>query len=95
MIVAACRATLYLAEAASLKDKRRVVRSVCDRLRARCNASVCELDESSRDLWQRAELAVAIAARGRAEARSHLARALAEIESASGLKHIEHSAEYH
>lgn len=34
----------------SLKDKRRVVRSVKDRVRARFNVSVAEVDDQ--DLWQ-------------------------------------------
>ena len=38
----------------SLKDKRQVVRSLKDRLRAKFNVSVAELEET--DLWQRATL---------------------------------------
>ncbi len=38
----------------SLKDKRQVMRSVKDRLRAKFNVAVAELD--STDLWQRATL---------------------------------------
>ncbi len=40
----------------SLKDKRQVVRSVKDRLRANFNVAVAELDAN--DLWQRATLGV-------------------------------------
>jgi len=40
----------------SLKDKRRVVRSVKDGLRTRFNVAVAELDPS--DAWQRATLGV-------------------------------------
>jgi uncharacterized protein YlxP (DUF503 family) len=40
----------------SLKDKRQVVRSLKDGLRAHFNVSVAELDAS--DLWQRATLGV-------------------------------------
>ena len=42
--------------AASLKDKRQVLRSLKDRLRSRFNVSVSELDPS--DLWQRATVGV-------------------------------------
>ncbi|HUQ49897.1 MAG TPA: DUF503 domain-containing protein [Terriglobales bacterium] len=42
--------------AQSLKDKRQVVRSLKDRLRAGFNVSVAEVEESS--LWQRATVAV-------------------------------------
>ena len=40
----------------SLKDKRHVVRSLKDRLRAKFNVSVAEIDYQ--DLWQRGLLAV-------------------------------------
>ncbi len=40
----------------SLKDKRQVVRSVKERLRANFNVAVAELDAN--DLWQRATLGV-------------------------------------
>ena len=42
--------------AQSLKDKRQVLRSLKDRLRAQFNVAVAELDHS--DLWQRATLGV-------------------------------------
>lgn len=42
--------------AASLKDKRQVVRSVKDKLRASFNVAVAELD--STNLWQRATVGV-------------------------------------
>ena len=47
---------LRLEAAHSLKDKRQVLRSLKDRLRAGYNVSVSELDPS--DLWQRATLGV-------------------------------------
>ncbi len=40
----------------SLKDKRHVVRSLKDKLRAAFNVSVAEIEET--DLWQRATVAV-------------------------------------
>jgi uncharacterized protein len=42
--------------AASLKDKRQVVRSLKDKLRAHFNVAVAELDHT--DLWQRATVGV-------------------------------------
>ena len=48
---------LHLPHARSLKDRRQVVRSLKDRLRARHNVAVTELAESS-ELWQRASLAI-------------------------------------
>jgi hypothetical protein len=48
---------MHLPQARSLKDKRQVLRSVKDRLRARHNVAVSELEDGA-DLWQRASLAV-------------------------------------
>ena len=47
---------IHLPEAHSLKEKRRVVRKIKDRLRARFNVAVAELDHQ--DIWQRALLGV-------------------------------------
>lgn len=48
---------LHIEAAQSLKDKRRVLRSLKDRLRASFNVSVAELDASG--LWNRATVGVA------------------------------------
>ena len=48
---------LYLPYAHSLKEKRLVIRKLQDRLRARFNVSVSELDYQ--DLWQRSLIGVA------------------------------------
>lgn len=53
--VGVCIVELYLGEAASLKDKRRVLKSILDRVRARFNVSIAEVDQQ--DLWQRATVA--------------------------------------
>ena len=47
---------LRIEAAASLKDKRQVVRSVKDKLRASFNVAVAELDQTN--LWQRATIGV-------------------------------------
>ena len=47
---------LSIEAAQSLKDKRQVVRSIKDRLRAQFNVSVAELDANG--LWNRATLGV-------------------------------------
>jgi uncharacterized protein len=48
---------LHIEAAQSLKDKRRVLRSLKDRLRASFNVSVAELEASG--LWNRATVGVA------------------------------------
>ena len=56
MPIAFLTVELRIEGAASLKDKRQVLRAMKDRLRAKFNVSVSELDPS--DLWQRATIGV-------------------------------------
>jgi len=58
MIVGVRRWELHLPGCHSLKDKRRIVKSLKDRLHARFNVSAAEVDHQ--DVWQRASLAAAI-----------------------------------
>ena len=58
MVVGVRRWELHLAGCQSLKDKRRIVKSLKDRLHDRFNVSAAEVDHQ--DLWQRAALAAAI-----------------------------------
>ena len=59
--VAILAVELHFPDAASLKGKRRYVRSAKDNLRNRFGAAVAEVDHH--DLWQRAALTVACVAR--------------------------------
>lgn len=47
---------IHIAEAQSLKDKRQVLRSLKDRLRAHFNVAVAELEHQ--ELWQRSKVGV-------------------------------------
>jgi uncharacterized protein YlxP (DUF503 family) len=49
---------LHLAACQSLKEKRRIVKSLKDRLHHRFNVSAAETDHQ--DLWQRAELSACV-----------------------------------
>jgi hypothetical protein len=55
-MIASLTLELHIEAAQSLKDKRQVVRSLKDRLRASFNVSVAELDPS--DIWNRATIGV-------------------------------------
>ena len=57
MIVGTLKIRLVLRESHSLKDKRRVLKSLKDTLSNKFNISVAETDEQ--DLWQSAEIGVA------------------------------------
>lgn len=56
MPIASLTIAVRIEGAQSLKDKRQVVRSLKDKLRAKFNISVAELDEG--DMWQRATIGV-------------------------------------
>jgi uncharacterized protein YlxP (DUF503 family) len=55
-VIALLTLEIRVEAAHSLKDKRQVVRSLKDRLRAKFNVAVSELDPN--DLWQRATIGV-------------------------------------
>ena len=56
MNVGICRIKLHISESRSLKDKRRIVKSVVSRLRNQYNISVAEVDDQ--DLWQLVTLGI-------------------------------------
>lgn len=58
MFVGVARLTLQISDSGSLKSKRQVLRRVTDRLKARFNVSVAEVEDQ--DLWQRATIALAV-----------------------------------
>jgi len=63
MVLGVLRLTLYIHGAASLKDKRQVLRKVVDRLRSRFNVSVAEVGDN--DVWQKAIIGIAAVANDR------------------------------
>ena len=58
MTVGTLRVEFLVAGASSLKDKRRAVKSLKDRIRHKFNVSVAEVDFL--ELWQRSALGVAV-----------------------------------
>jgi uncharacterized protein len=58
MTVGIARLTLYLPQSHSLKEKRMVLRRVKDRLKAKFNVAVAEVQEN--DVWQRAVLGLVV-----------------------------------
>lgn len=73
MVVAVLTWELHLSGCQSLKDKRRIMRSMKDRLHNRFNVSVAETDYQ--DLWQRAELSCCVVATDKRHAESVLSAA--------------------
>jgi hypothetical protein len=58
MIVAIARITLLIPDNHSLKGKRRVVKSLVEKVRHRFDAAIAEVEDH--DLWQKAQLGVAL-----------------------------------
>ena len=56
MHIGVCRVVLRLPGNRSLKEKRRVTRSVIDRVRSRFNVAIAEVEDN--DLWQRLTIGI-------------------------------------
>jgi len=78
MRVAICVLELHIPGATSLKAKRQVIKSLVQRLRNRFNVSVSEV--GSQDLWQRAELGMAVICHNGAGADSIMEKLFAFVE---------------
>ena len=63
MTVGIARMTLFLPEAHSLKEKRMVLRRVKDRAQQKFNLAIAEVGDN--DIWQRAQLGLAVVGSGR------------------------------
>jgi uncharacterized protein YlxP (DUF503 family) len=79
MVVGLCTVELFIPESRSLKDKRQVLHSLKDRLHAKFNLSVAEVD--GQDLWQKAVLGMACVANEGGHVNQVLEQALNVIKS--------------
>jgi len=79
VVIGTLKVTLYIPESGSLKSKRRVLRSIKDRLRSQFNVSVAEVEHH--DLWQKTAIAVALVTKDRKHADQSLQKILNRIES--------------
>ncbi|MBE3575636.1 MAG: DUF503 domain-containing protein [Firmicutes bacterium] len=79
MVIGACRLELRLEEPFSLKDKRRILKSLLARLQSRLNVAAAEV--GSQDEWRRAELGIVTVANEAASVDRTLAAAVRLVES--------------
>ncbi len=79
MVVGILKVSLYMEGARSLKDKRRVVRSVKDRVKSKFNVSIAEV--GSLDNHQTAQLGICVVSTECAHADSQLNKTLDLISS--------------
>ncbi|MBM7855381.1 uncharacterized protein YlxP (DUF503 family) [Desulfohalotomaculum tongense] len=79
MVVGTLTIELFVGEASTLKDKRRVLKSIIDRVKAKFNVSIAEVD--GHDIWQRSTLGVACVSNETAHAQSMLSNVAKFIEN--------------
>ena len=79
MVVGTLKIEFHLAENRSLKGKRKVVRSMVDRVKSRFNMSIAEV--GSNDKWQKIELGISAVGNDRRHIDSSLNHVLGFLES--------------
>lgn len=82
MIVGVCRLTISIAGSYSLKDKRRVVKSLIERVRRRYNVAVAEVE--AHEVWNTAVIGVCCVSTGSAHAQEILDHVVAFVETGHG-----------
>lgn len=79
MIIGVLTLELHLGEANSLKDKRRILKSLIDRIKNRYNVSVAEVGEQ--DLWQRSTVGISMISCEQAHVHKVLASVIKFVEA--------------
>ena len=82
MHVGVCRIVLRLPGNRSLKEKRRVTRSVIDRVRSRFNVAIAEVEDN--DLWQRLTVGISCVSNDGGHANQVLSKVVRYIEETTG-----------
>jgi uncharacterized protein YlxP (DUF503 family) len=91
VIVGTLEIVLLIRESHSLKSRRRVVKSLRDRIRSRFNVSVADL--ADQNLWQRAVLGVAVVSNDGRFVNQVLSKVLNLVESDPRVEITGHSLE--
>ena len=81
MYVATARVVIRIPESRSLKTKRRVVRSLIERIRARFGVSVAEVD--GQGAWQTATVGISCVSGSSGQAESVIGQVMAFVDSSS------------
>jgi uncharacterized protein YlxP (DUF503 family) len=82
---------LHIQDAQSLKDKRQILRSLKDRLRAKFNVAVAELEYH--DTWQRSVVGIVTLSNEEQHVEQSLQQVLAEADGMLGPVLISHAVE--
>jgi len=91
MVVGILQLRIMIRDAQSLKDKRRIVKSLRDRIRSRFNVSVSEVD--SLDRRQQATLGIALATNDRVFADQVLAKVVDLVRATPGAVLVDYETE--
>jgi len=91
MRIGSCHMRLAIDGARSLKDKRRIIKALKDRLGAAFNISISEV--GSADAWQTAEIGVAIVANDGRYCQTVLDKVLDHVRAFRGCRIIDHDTE--
>ncbi len=91
MVVGILQLRIMIRDAQSLKDKRRIVKSLRDRIRNRFNVSVSEVD--SLDRRQQATLGIALATNDRVFADQVLAKVVDLVRATPGASLVDYETE--
>jgi hypothetical protein len=84
---------IYIGDSRSLKDKRQVISSLKERIHNRFNASVAEV--ADQELWQRAELGVAVVSSAVQHCDEMLAKIVNFIEGDHRVQLLDYQMEVH
>ena len=84
MVIGLLRVQIHYPESGSLKSKRRILKSLTDRIRKRFNVSLAEVEYQ--DLWQRSVLAVVTVNTDKKHADSALSKILDLLEMEGDLQ---------
>jgi len=79
MVIGVCRLDLLIGESQSLKEKRRIVKQIIDRVKHRFNVSIAEVGNN--DIWQSAQLGLCLVSNDRRFTNSSLDTILDFIET--------------
>ena len=91
MVIGVCTVVLHIPGSASLKDKRRAVKSLKDRLHSEFNLSAAEVGDL--ELWQRATLGLAVVSDDASFCDQVLAKAVDFIRRDNGVELLDYTTE--
>jgi len=91
IVIGVCKLELYLAENGSLKEKRRIIKSIKDRVRKKFNVSIAEIDYL--DAWQRAVLGIVSVSNDQRVVQAILSQVVNLVEGIRGTQIIDYQTE--